>query len=307
MHRHEAIVSALGSMLHPTHFGSQYYSDQRVAANIILIEEVEYMMLKVVPSHPCSMAGGYKYLWNAKCAPSQLQVDEYEQDLPGCLEITPTNFMIDSIVFAKDFLDKVVRHSWYASANIPEHYHNHETIHVAFIAHLAYVKAHYRELVTAVDEDPDKARQATNAHLQKYSHGSRKVHLLKICIQDITSDKSKDKARRMISYPCVYPAWHSEQLATLLWQADDVAATNATVLIGKHKKAGTQLWLHPHSGKVNTEAAAPPGLPHNCYNASWLTKLHSCQVKALHVQDKDYDFSSNSDLPGPSTSSTMQY
>ncbi|KAI5986001.1 hypothetical protein EDC04DRAFT_2913545 [Pisolithus marmoratus] len=185
-------------------------------------------------------------------------------------------------MFAKDFLDKVTGHSWYASANIPECYCNLETICMAFLAHLTYVKAHYREVVTAVDEDPEKARQAKNTHLQKSSHGSRKVHLLKMRLdtmadhptlgqhlplikdlgtQAMSSDELEDKVRRTISYPRVYPAWHSDLLATLLWQADDVAAATATVPIGTWKKAGTQLQLHPHSGKVNTEAPAPPGLP----------------------------------------------
>ncbi|KAI5989517.1 hypothetical protein EDD15DRAFT_2171281 [Pisolithus albus] len=111
--------------------------------------------------------------------------------------------------------------------------------------------------------------------------------------QAMSSDESEDEVRRTISYPRVYPAWRSEQLATLLWQADDVAAANATVSIGKRKKAGTQLRLRPHSGKVNTKAAAPPRLPRNCYKTSWLASLLPRQVKALRVQDKDYDFSSN--------------
>jgi len=75
----------------------------------------------------------YKYLRNAKCTLLQEEVEEYEQECPGCLEITPTNFRIDCLhhrnsrfnrnaatVFAEDFLDKVVNHSWYASAKIPE-------------------------------------------------------------------------------------------------------------------------------------------------------------------------------------------
>ncbi|KAI6110797.1 hypothetical protein EDD16DRAFT_1486061 [Pisolithus croceorrhizus] len=229
-----------------------------------------------------------------------------------CLRNRDSPFNQDAAtVFAEDFLEKITRHSWYASAKIPERYHNHETIRTAFIAHLAYVKSRYREVVTAVDEDPDKARRATNARLQKSSRGSRKVRvsspylpffselspffqLLKMRLdamadhptlqrhlplindlgtQAMSSDESEDEVRRTISYPRVYPAWRSEQLAAILWQADDVAAANATVSIGKRKKAGTQLRLRPHSGKVNTAAAAPPGLPRNCYNASWLANL----------------------------------
>ncbi|KAI6015944.1 hypothetical protein EDC04DRAFT_2577898 [Pisolithus marmoratus] len=110
--------------------------------------------------------------------------------------------------------------------------------------------------------------------------------------QAMSSDESEDKVRRTISYPHVYPAWCSDLLATLLWQVDDV---------------GTQLWLCPHSGKVNTKAPAPPGLPHNCYNASWLTNLLPHQVKALRVQNKDYDFSSNGSSSPSAPSNVMQY
>ncbi|KAI5983545.1 hypothetical protein EDD15DRAFT_2178878, partial [Pisolithus albus] len=124
--------------------------------------------------------------------------------------------------------------------------------------------------------------------------------------QAMSSDKSEDEVRRTISYPRIYPAWRSQQLATILWQADDVAAANAAVSIGKRKKAGTQLRLCPHSMKVNTAAAAPPGLPCNCYNTSWHANLLPCQVKALRVQDTDYDFSSHGSPSLPIPSNAMQ-
>ncbi|KAI6149314.1 hypothetical protein BKA82DRAFT_160586 [Pisolithus tinctorius] len=120
----------------------------------------------------------------------------------------------------------------------------------------------------------------------------------------MSSDESEDKVRRTISYPHVYPAWHSNEFASLLWQADVVVAANAMVTISKCKRAGTQLWLRPHSRKVNTKAAAPPGLPCNCYNASWLASSLPCQVKALQVQE-DYDFGSS--MPSSSTSSNMMW
>lgn len=306
---------------------------------VIRDEQEHSVFLRCIRAHTLTLLKikGYKYLRNAKCSLSQMQVDEYEKGLPGCLEITPTDFMVDCLrnrdspfnqdaatVFAEDFLEKVTKHSWYASANIPERYRKYETIRMAFLAHLSYVKARYREVVTAVDEDPEKARQATNARLQKSSRGSRKVRLLKMRLdamadhprlrrhlplinglgaQAMSSDESEDEVRRTISYPRVYPAWRSDPLASLLWQADDVAAANAMVSIGTRKKAGTQLRLRPHSGKVNTEAAAPPGLPRNCYNAAWLANLLPRQVKALRIQDEDYEFGNNGSPSSPASSS----
>ncbi|KAI6154199.1 hypothetical protein BKA82DRAFT_93286, partial [Pisolithus tinctorius] len=214
-----------------------------------------------------------------------------------CLRNRDSPFNQDAAtVFAEDFLDKNVTAIMRQFA-------------LAFIAHLAYVKACYRQVVAAVDEDPDKAIQATNARLQKSSRGSRKLLKMRLDAmadhptlrqhlplinglgtQAMSSDESEDEVRRTISYPRVYPAWRSNEFASLLWQADDVVAANAMVTIGKRKRAGTQLRLRPHSGKVNTKAAAPPGLPRNCYNASWLASLLPRQVKALRVQEKDYDF-----------------
>ncbi|KIK10513.1 hypothetical protein PISMIDRAFT_124310, partial [Pisolithus microcarpus 441] len=108
--------------------------------------------------------------------------------------------------------------------------------------------------------------------------------------QGMSSDESEDENTRTISYPRVYPAWRSGQLAALLWKVDDVAATNVSVQIGKRKKSGTQLRVRPHSDKVNAEAAAPPGLPRNCYDAAWLEKLSQRQRRELRVQDEEYNF-----------------
>ncbi|KAI6043162.1 hypothetical protein EDC04DRAFT_2563038 [Pisolithus marmoratus] len=108
--------------------------------------------------------------------------------------------------------------------------------------------------------------------------------------QGMSSDESKDEMRRMISYPCVYPRWHSQQLSALMWEADLAILEFLSVMIGKRKKAGTQLWNCPHSDKFNDIAAAPPGLPVNCYNPAWLSSLHPCSKKELRVQEKEYDF-----------------
>jgi len=85
--------------------------------------------------------------------------------------------------------------------------------------------------------------------------------------QCVSSDESKDDTRRTIDYPRVYPHWWSRQLVNVLYKADTVAAANASIPIGKRKKAGTQLQSCPHSHKYNETVPAPPGLPQNCYDA----------------------------------------
>ncbi|KIK11443.1 hypothetical protein PISMIDRAFT_122704, partial [Pisolithus microcarpus 441] len=108
--------------------------------------------------------------------------------------------------------------------------------------------------------------------------------------QGMSSDESEDENTRTISYPQVYPAWHSRQLGSLLWQVDDVTAANFSVQIGKCKKLGTQLCVCPHSDKVNEEATTPPGLPCNCYDAARLVKLSQWQRHELQIQGGDYNF-----------------
>ncbi|KIK31326.1 hypothetical protein PISMIDRAFT_86043 [Pisolithus microcarpus 441] len=275
--------------------------------------------------HTLTLLGitSYRHLHTLKCSLSQEEVDDYEKDVPGCLAITPTNFMVDcsrprnspfnrdaARIFAEDFLDKIANHSWYAKANIPARYQKYEAIYEGFMSHLATVKFHFRVLL-AEDEDQAKAKEKKDLWLQKAARNSRKIRLFKLRLdtiandsslkrhlafvqdlgsQGMSSDESEDENARTISYLRVYPAWRSRQLGSLLWNVDDVAATNASVPIGKQKKSGTQLHVRPHSDKVNKEAAAPPGLPHNCYDTAWLAKLSQQQKCELRVKDSDYNF-----------------
>ncbi|KAI5980928.1 hypothetical protein EDC04DRAFT_2617797 [Pisolithus marmoratus] len=266
----------------------------------------------------------YKYLNTIKCVLTSDEVEAYKQDIPGCPEVTPTNFIVDCAhgkdtpynreaftVFAEDFLDKVNNHGWYASQTIPEQYCNFDIVYGAFKAHFTYIKSHYNEGVVATSKDPVKAKEDVKARLRKSSHTSRKVWLLKMCLdamaehpklwkhlplvnylrtQGISSDESEDETRRTISYPHVYPHWHSQWLSALMWEADLAILEFLSVTIGKHKKAGMQLQNRPHSEKFNNAAAAPPGLPMNCYDATWLSSLHLHSKKQLRVQEEEYDF-----------------
>ncbi|KAI6011449.1 hypothetical protein EDC04DRAFT_2905526 [Pisolithus marmoratus] len=219
----------------------------------------------------------YKYLNNIKCALTSDEAAAYEQDIPGCPETAPMGKIHHIIarqftVFADDFLDKVNNHGWYTSQTIPE-------------------QSRYNEVVVAPSKDPVKAKEDVKARLRKSSRTSRKVRLLKMCLdamaehpklrkhlplvkylgtQGISSDESEDEARRTISYPPILEF--------------------LSVTIGKHKKAGTQLRNRPHSAKFNDAAAAPPGLPVNCYDAAWLSLLPPCSKKHLRVREEEYDF-----------------
>ncbi|KAI6001891.1 hypothetical protein EDD15DRAFT_2361246 [Pisolithus albus] len=261
----------------------------------------------------------YKYLNTIKCALTSDEVAAYEQDIPGCPEVTPTNFMIDCAhgkdtpynreafrVFAEDFLDKVNNHGWYTSQAIPERYRKFDIVCGAFKAHFTYIKSRYKEVVVAPSKDPVKAKEDVKARLRKSSRTSRKVRdamaehpalrkhlpLVKyVGTQGISSDESEDEARRTISYPRVYPRWRSQQLSALMWEADLAILEFLSVTIGKRKKAGTQLRNRPHSAKFNDAAATPPGLPVNCYDAVWLSSLHPRSKKHLRVREEEYDFS----------------
>lgn len=284
-----------------------------------------YMFMNCIRIHTLTLLGitSYRHLRTVKCSLSQHEVDDFEKDILGCLVITPANFMVDCLrprnspfnrnaanVFTEDFLDKVVNHSWYAKANIPIRYREFEAVYDGFMSHLTTIKSHFKELL-AEEEDQAKAKQRKDLRLQRSARNSRKIRLFKLRLdiiandaplrrhlpfvkglgsQGMSSDESEDENTRTISYPRVYPAWRSGQLAALLWKVDDVAATNVSVQIGKRKKSGTQLRVRPHSDKVNAEAAAPPGLPRNCYDAAWLEKLSQRQRRELRVQDEEYNF-----------------
>ncbi|KAI5993393.1 hypothetical protein EDC04DRAFT_2910803 [Pisolithus marmoratus] len=266
----------------------------------------------------------YKYLNIIKCALTSDEVEAYEQDIPSCPKVMLTNFVVDCahgkdmpynhqafMVFAEDFLDKVNNHGWYTSQTIPEWYCNFNIVYGAFKAHFTYIKSHYNEVIIAQSKDPVKAKEDMKVRLHKSSHTSRKVWLLKMHLdamaehpklqkhlplvkylrtQGISSDESKDKTRRMISYPHVYPCWHSQQLSALMWEVDLAILEFLSIMTGKHKKAGMQLQNHPHSEKFNDAATAPPGLPMNCYDATWLSLLHPHSKKQLRVQEEEYDF-----------------
>ncbi|KIO01519.1 hypothetical protein M404DRAFT_28563 [Pisolithus tinctorius Marx 270] len=117
-------------------------------------------------------------------------------------------------------------------------------------------------------------------------------------MQGVSSDESEDEHTRTIDYPRVYPRWRSLSLAMIMWQADEVIEENAKIPIGKRKKSGTQLRNRPHSNKFNDNAAAPPGLPCNCYDVKWLASLPSRTLKHLRIQESTYAFRS-----GPASAS----
>ncbi|KAI6014652.1 hypothetical protein EDC04DRAFT_2904031 [Pisolithus marmoratus] len=264
----------------------------------------------------------YKYLNAIKCALTEDEVEAYEQNIPSCIKVTPTNFTVDCarakdmpynckafMVFAEDFLDKVNNHGWYSLQTIPEWYCNFDVIYGAFKMHFAYIKSCYNDVIVAPSKDPVKAKEDMKARLCKSSCTSRKLlkmHLNAMAeqpklqkhlplvkylsTQGMSSDESEDETRRMISYPHVYPCWHSQQLSALMWEANLAILEFLSVMIGKHKKAGMQFWNCPHSDKFNDVAATPPRLPVNCYNPAWLSLLHPHSKKELRVQEKEYNF-----------------
>ncbi|KAI5997752.1 hypothetical protein EDC04DRAFT_2909497 [Pisolithus marmoratus] len=236
-------------------------------------KQEHHAFMNCIRMHTLTLLGitGYRHLRTVKCSLSQDEVDDYEKETPGCLAITPANFMVDCSrprnspfnkdagrIFADDFLDKITNHSWYARANIPARYRKHEVIYEGFMSHLASIKSHFRVLL-AEEEDQGRAKQQKDLRLQRSARSSRKIRLFKLRLdtiandtslkrhlalvkdlgsQGMSSDESEDENTRTISYTRVYPAWRSRQLGSLLWNVDDVAAINASVPIGKHKKSG---------------------------------------------------------------------
>ena len=137
---------------------------------------------------------------------------------------------------------------------------------------------------------------------------SKYVPLVKyLDTQEVISDESEDKFRCSNYYPQVYSRWCSERVAALMWQADAIVTETIFIPLGTHRKVGRLLCSRQHSMKFNNKAAAPVGLPRNCYNTNWLVSLPTCIVQQLWVVDKDYDFGTSdpdaSVPPGPPSTS----
>ncbi|KAH7918971.1 hypothetical protein BV22DRAFT_1051388 [Leucogyrophana mollusca] len=266
-----------------------------------------------------------KYICNTPCVLSEEEHDAFDQELPGSIVISSTNFRVDlsrdrntpfnleaCSVFAKDFYDKVVNDQWYSRPAIPERYRDVDTIELAFYNHLRYIKERYTQM---------RAPKGVNEkRLQKSSRGTRKRRLYKDRLEAVTQSDSLSKHASLLeavraqgmssdesdredgedgkkaksnSFSRVYPAWRSSQLAGFLWHLDNVVAANRAPLVGTRKRPGAAARLRPHSQKINKDAPAPPGLPRNCYERDWLAsveRLFPRQFKALNIQQFDYAF-----------------
>ncbi|KAI6045488.1 hypothetical protein EDC04DRAFT_2518636, partial [Pisolithus marmoratus] len=122
---------------------------------------------------------------------------------------------------------------------------------------------------------------------------SKHEHLLEaLGTQGISSDESDpEEPGRSATYPCIYPQWHSQQLSTFLWKLDVIIEKIHASPVGRCKRGGNPLCIHPHTRKYNTTAAAPIRFPHNCYDKDWLDSLPVQSKAALQAKDIDHKFS----------------
>ncbi|KAI6030669.1 hypothetical protein F5J12DRAFT_888474 [Pisolithus orientalis] len=109
------------------------------------IEEHKYFMTCIWLHALCLLKiTDHRYLNTIKCSLTKEEVEANELDTPGCLRVTPTNFILDCAcmkdtpynhkaftVFAEDFLDKINNHGWYSLQTIPEQYCNFDIIYGA--------------------------------------------------------------------------------------------------------------------------------------------------------------------------------
>ncbi|KAG6370207.1 hypothetical protein JVT61DRAFT_12356 [Boletus reticuloceps] len=251
--------------------------------------------------------------------------EAFNREQPNQPVITAENFRIDLTrsrttpfnreaidVFANDFLQKLCVDKWYTDYDIPGQYLNVAVIARCFYDHLKYVKTMYVRHVTAPAKDQIVAARKEDERLQKGSRGSRKARLHKWRLEAIThdptlqrhyplldflgpqgmsSDESDNEATGpSLKYPRIYPSWRSKPLSALLWRTDPIVESIHRTPIGCRKIRGSQMRVRPHSKKCNSLAVAPPGLPRNCYDPDWVSKLSERQQKWLGMQQLDYDF-----------------
>ncbi|KIJ59344.1 hypothetical protein HYDPIDRAFT_170843 [Hydnomerulius pinastri MD-312] len=257
---------------------------------------------------------GLKYIADAKCVITDNENNTFDKEAPGCISITPADFRIDLSqvhstpfnceaiqVFSRDFLDKVTRDSWYSKPPIPQRYCNIEVIVDCFHDHLKYIKGRYNHCVVAMNKDPvvakagkEKKARLFKWHLEAVAEDSRFTKhrrlLEALGTQGMSSDESEDESRRSSQYPHMYPSWRSRRLSSLLWQLNPVVDKMHSTPIGTHKRPGSQMQVRPHTQNCNIKAAAPVGLPRNCYDAQWLSGLSTKRIVSLKMKDYDYPF-----------------
>lgn len=109
----------------------------------------------------------------------------------------------------------------------------------------------------------------------------------------MSSDESdSDEPGPQRSFRRITPAWRSRELGDLLHSIDQTILMERRPRVGHRAIRGSEPRRRKHTTMVNEASVAPPKLPYNCYNATWLASLRPGEKKLLQAQlDKRHNFS----------------
>jgi len=120
-------------------------------------------------------------------------------------------------------------------------------------------------------------------------------------IASVSSDESEldsDGGVTIKGYEVIKPVWRSKAFEKLHHDIDDdIKKSRYPTKRNHHHVPGNKPRVRIPSERINMVAIAPPYLPRNCYDESWLTSLRPWELQELSIADWDYDFENR--LTGP--------
>jgi hypothetical protein len=105
----------------------------------------------------------------------------------------------------------------------------------------------------------------------------------------VSSDES-DEDGPVRRYVRITPAWRSEQLSQLQDCIDSAKSASQKPRPGHRRTLGNRPRSRINANRRNNDAIAPPGLPRNCYDPTWVQSLRPVDLAELDIVDCDYDF-----------------
>ncbi|KAJ3507925.1 hypothetical protein NLJ89_g6031 [Agrocybe chaxingu] len=245
------------------------------------------------------------------------EVEAYKINAPNSITITADNWRYDfsrprdnlfnkeaEYVFADSFVDDL-RNGGYTHPNpLPELFWDAVYVKARFHSQLKYLCGLYRQ-----QRNPNEAKRILE--LEKKARARRKQQLYEATMVYL-SEENEDMCHRVLYhhagvdiissdesgiddegdpvYFTVTPGWRSDELTTLQRSIQRRRKQSRAVKHRQRGGIGSKPRIRVLGNRVDTDAPAPPGMPRNCYGASWMGALRSGELARLKVANYDYDF-----------------
>ncbi|KAI0313834.1 hypothetical protein OF83DRAFT_1175305 [Amylostereum chailletii] len=281
---------------------------------------------KAVNNHICTLLGlrTPEALRYVRSGVSQEEIEAFEARQDGCIEITAksylydfeqdrdTPFNLEALTVAVDDFKLQATEGELAGPKFPDSFLEIEYIRSRFYRHLGYFKDKYNQLKreTASSRDDRRKREARSSHKgnnftcrydvvkeRRSLRGHRKI-MKKSGTGGISSDETdtERERERLVNtdlpkqYRQIRPWWRGDEFTNFQWSLDTTSRQSVSRPIGRRAKSGSDRRAHVHCDKINYDAPAPPGLPHNIYRPEFLEQLRPFERLQLGLLDWEYDW-----------------